>query len=76
MNLLREKRVILGMTQQNVANKAKITLQQYQKFESGERSIMTCSSQIACRVIEALQMDISKFYHGDYLIDKEMKEWR
>ncbi len=60
------------MTQQNVADKAKIKLQQYQKFESGERSIMTCSFRIACRVIEALQMDISKFYHGDYLIGEEV----
>lgn len=63
--ILREKRVALEMTQQQVADKAGIKLQQYQKFESGERNIMTCSFQIACRVIEALGMDISKFFHGD-----------
>jgi len=71
-SVLREKRVVLGLTQQNVADKAKIKLQQYQKFESGERSIMTCSFQIACRVIEALEMDISKFYHGEYTIGEEV----
>ena len=65
--ILREKRVTLEMTQQQVADKAGIKLQQYQKFESGERNIMTCSFQIACRVIEALEMDITKFFHGDYV---------
>lgn len=65
-SLLKEKRVVLGMTQQQVADKAQIVLQQYQKFESGERNIMTCSFQIACRIIEALGMDITDFYHGEY----------
>ena len=59
-SILREHRIILGLTQQQVADKAQIKIQQYQKFESGERNIMTCSFQIACRVIEALEMDISK----------------
>lgn len=71
-SILREHRIILGLTQQQVADKAKIKIQQYQKFESGERNIMTCSFQIACRVIEALEMDISKFYHGDYTIGEEV----
>lgn len=71
-SILREHRIILGLTQQKVADKAKIKIQQYQKFESGERNIMTCSFQIACRVIEALEMDISKFYHGDYTIGEEV----
>ena len=52
-NILREKRLILRMTQKQVADEAKISLQQYQKFESGARNIRTCSFQIACRVIEA-----------------------
>lgn len=71
-SILREKRVILGMTQQQVADKAHIVLQQYQKFESGERNIMTCSFQIACRIIEALEMDIAAFFHGDYVFGKEV----
>ena len=65
-NILREKRSELGLTQKQVAKKSEIPYQSYQKFESGERSIMTCSFQIACRVIEALQMDITKFFHGEY----------
>lgn len=71
-NILREKRVTLRMTQQQVADKARIKVQQYQKFESGERNIMTCSFQIACRVIEALGMDITGFFHGEYIMGEEI----
>ena len=71
-NVLREKRLILRMTQKQVADKANISLQQYQKFESGARNIRTCSFQIACRVIEALGMDISDFYHGQYVFGEEI----
>ncbi len=71
-SVLREKRVVLGMTQQQVADKAGIVLQQYQKFESGERDIMTCSFRTACKVIEALEMDITDFYHGEYTIGEEV----
>ena len=71
-DILREKRVVLGLTQQQVADKAKITLQQYQKFESNTRNIMTCSFQLACRVIDALGMNISNFYHGEYALGEEV----
>lgn len=65
-SVLKEKRHFYRMTQKQVADAAHISLQQYQKFESGARSIMSCSFQLACRVIEALNMDVSKFYHGEY----------
>ena len=71
-SVLREKRVVLGMTQQQVADKAGIILQQYQKFESGERDIMTSSFRTACKVIEALEMDVTDFYHGEYTIGEEV----
>lgn len=70
--ILRDKRLTLRLTQQQVADKAKIKVQQYQKFESGERNIMTCSFQIACRVIEALDMDITAFFHGEYVMGEEI----
>ena len=35
------------------------------KFESGERNLMTASFRVACRVLEALDMDITAFSHGD-----------
>ena len=70
--VLKEKRLSLRLTQQEVADKAKVALQQYQKFESGERNIMTASFQIACRVIEALGMNISDFYHGEYVFGESL----
>ncbi len=72
-SLLKEKRLILGMTQKQVADKADVVLQQYQKFESGERNIMNCSFGLACRIVEALEMDVRKFYHGEYLCGFEEK---
>lgn len=71
-NILRERRVVLGLTQKQVAEKAKIPLQSYQRFESGERNIMTASFQMACRVIEALGMNVSDFYHGEYILGEEI----
>ena len=71
-NILRERRVVLGLTQKQVAEKSKIPLQSYQRFESGERNIMTASFQMACRVIEALGMNISDFYHGEYVLGEEI----
>ena len=71
-SILREKRVVLGLTQKQVAERAMITLRQYQKFESGERNIKTASFQLACRVIEALGMNVSDFFHGEYSIGEEV----
>ena len=67
-SILQEHRVILGLTQKQVAEKASIPLQSYQRFESGDRNIKTASFQVACRVIEALGMNISDFYHGEYVL--------
>ena len=68
--VLSERRQMLRMTQQEVADQANITLRQYQRLESGERSILTSSFGLACRVVEALDMDVSKFYHGDYYLEE------
>ena len=54
--VLLKKRQMLRLTQQEIADRAKITLRQYQRLESGERSILTCSFGLACRVIEALDI--------------------
>lgn len=74
--VLSERRQMLRMTQQEVADRANITLRQYQRLESGERNILTSSFGLACRVIEALDMDVSKFYHGDYYLEEEVKTMR
>lgn len=75
---LRNIRMTLGITQKQVADKASISLRQYQKFESGERDLRNASFQIACKVIEALGLDITLVYYGDATLDivarlKELK---
>lgn len=70
--ILRERRVTSGLTQQQVADKAGIKLQQYQKFESGERKLRTASFQIACSVLEALDLDVVKYFHKEYAWGEEM----
>ena len=70
-NILKKRRINLRLTQQEVAEKARILPQQYQKFESGERKIESATFQTACRVIEALDMDINKFYHREYSLNDD-----
>ena len=54
------------LTQQQVADKANINYRQYQKFESGERDVMNGSFKLVCRLLNALEIDINKFYQGNY----------
>lgn len=69
--LLKEQRVVNGMTQQQVADKAGILIQHYQKFEGGERNLRTASFDVACRVLEALDLDIVKYFHHEYVLGEE-----
>lgn len=70
--ILREQRITQNMTQQQVASRAAISLQQYQKFESDARNIRTASFQLACRVLRALNMDIEKFFDGGYCFGEQV----
>ena len=70
--VLHERRIFLGLTQQAVADRAGIPLQSYQNFESGKRKLRRASFQIACQVLEALEMDIAGFHHGDYVLGEEI----
>ena len=60
--IFRDKRTELCLTQRQVAKRAGITIQQYQKFEGGQRSLMTASFAVACSVLKALSIDISDYY--------------
>ena len=71
-SILRERRVILGLTQQQVADKAGIKIQHYQGFEGGQRNLMTASFKVACSVLEALDLDIAKYYHRGYVLGEEV----
>ena len=67
-SILFECRIVLGLTQKQVAERAKIPLQSYQRFENGDRKLSTASFTIACRVLEALEMDITAYFHGNYVL--------
>ena len=73
-NILREARKANGMTQQQVADKANISLRHYQKFECGDRKITNASFCIAMAVIEALMLNPEIFiYIGEQIIADKVK---
>lgn len=59
--MLVERREQLGLTQQEVADKAGIQLRQYQRFESGERALRSSTLRIALAVCDALMLDAHRF---------------
>lgn len=64
--ILHDARRKLGLTQQQVADKASVTIRHYQMFEGGERKLSTSSFNTASRVLDALGLDLSAFARGDY----------
>ncbi len=60
-NILANRRKELGMTQQQVADAAKILLRQYQRFESNERDLASSSFRIGMKICRALQLDPHRF---------------
>jgi transcriptional regulator with XRE-family HTH domain len=64
--ILLSARKKLGLTQQQVSKKARITIRHYQMFESGERRLSTSSFNTAGKVLEALELDLTAFARGEY----------
>lgn len=61
-NIIKKHREHLGMTQQQVANEVGITVRQYQRYESGEKSIYSASFQIGVRLFKVLNLEIKEFF--------------
>lgn len=61
---LRYRREEFGMSQQQVADAAGITLRQYQRFESGERRIASASFRIGLSICSVLKLDPYRFIDG------------
>lgn len=59
--VLKKRRKELGLMQKEVAERAGINLRLYQKYEK-EQNLLMASFMIACRVLSALDFDISEFY--------------
>lgn len=54
---LRKQREALGMTQRQVAREANIDIRQYQRLESGERSMASTSLRIGLNICHVLKID-------------------
>lgn len=64
---IQKQREALGFTQQEVADAANITLQQYQRFETGERHLKGSSMRIGVNVCKALHVD--PLYYADHDVE-------
>jgi len=64
--VLINRREKLGMTQEEVAEKAGITLKQYQRFEIQESGLSSSSFRIVHAVLSALGLDTTAFKKGKY----------
>ena len=62
--ILKTRREQLGLTQQQVADQSKIQLRQYQRLESGERSMISASMRIALSICLVLKLDPYIFLDG------------
>lgn len=60
-SILQTQRKKLGLTQQQVADAAHIQLRQYQRLESGERSMAGASMRIGLSVCDVLKLDPHRF---------------
>ena len=58
------RRRAMGLKQKQFAEKAGISQQLYQYFESGKRSLKTCSFDTTCRVVAAFDYDIGEFFQN------------
>ena len=66
--VLKKRRKQLGMTLQDVADKAGIDIKQYQRFEAGDRELASASFMTTVQVIKALDLDPVKYAAGEYEI--------
>jgi len=67
--MLRNQREQLGLSQEEVADKAGIKLEQYQRFESGDRNISSSTFGIVHAVLTALELDTTAFKKGEYALE-------
>ena len=56
-NILKQRRLELGLTQQAVAIQLGMHIRQYQRFEYGEQSLAKCSMKTGLRICSVLHLD-------------------
>lgn len=55
--ILKARRIELGLTQLAVAVELGMHIRQYQRFEYGEQSLSTCSMRIGLKICAVLQLN-------------------
>lgn len=60
-HILNNRREELGLTQEQVAEKAHIKLEQYQYYENGKRSMATANMRIGLSICRVLELDPYRF---------------
>ena len=55
--IIRDRRIELGLTQEQAAMELGISLQQYQRYEYGERRFSNCPMRIGLRICAVLELD-------------------
>ena len=65
-DILIEARKKLGLTQQQVADKACVAMRHYQMFEGGKRKLSTSSFWTASKILQALELDVTTYIRGGY----------
>ena len=55
--ILRDRRLELGLTQEEVALELGMSIHQYQRYEYGESTISNCRMKIGLRICAVLELD-------------------
>ena len=74
--IIKKLRILLGISQKEIAEKAGIPLLEYQKIEDCKISIKTAPFDLVCRIMCAIEDPrlMSHFYYGtyDFLLDYDI----
>lgn len=55
--ILRERRLELGLTQEEVALELHMSIHQYQRYEYGEHQLSNCPMKVGPRICAVLELD-------------------
>ncbi len=64
-NILREQRLFLEMTQQEVADELGVSPQQYQRYEYGDRDLRKMPLELGLKICYLLEIDPYELIFGN-----------
>ena len=69
-DILTEARKKLGLTQQQIADKARVAMRHCQMFEGGRRKLSGASFWTTSNILQALELDVTTFARGGYAVQE------